>query len=272
MFGWPDTYTARLASTRRRAGSPEVSVAENRNRAWVPSVVMARHIVRAVPESFPAHWMLPVVHVNDATANQWPEPEAKRQVCVQGFVDFKRHNYKSLLDALAELRTAGLQNWQVHIVGRNHIPAGKLLRKQVAERGLAAYFSFSRRPFICTDVSYKNFYKIIAQTEFLLPLVDGAGQVYSAYLTEKLSSAVIVAMGLGRIPVLHAKLAALYGIEDAAVAYPDGGLADALRRAFGLAPERLLALRAALWKKRTEELLASRESIRLALHELGLPV
>lgn len=234
-------------------------------------VTLAAHAARTWPEAQRDSWLAPVLLLSgDIAAPPVPETARTARLCVQGNVEYKRRNYPALLDALAELHASGETRVHVQIAGRNHIPDGKLLRRQAAERGLSAQFSYTRRPFFFTDIGYRKYYATLTGTDFILPLVDDSPP-YRAYLEDKLTSSVVAAIGLVCVPILHRRLAELYGIEDAALQYENGGLAQALRRASELKPDELARLRAALAQKRGELLAASCENIRALLQKLGLP-
>jgi hypothetical protein len=196
-----------------------------------------------------------------------PEPEpvpadGPMTFAVSGNVEFHRRNYAALLTAATEL-VADDMPFRVRIVGRSSSKDGQELREQVEARGLAGVFEFSPG-----EITHPDFYRLIAGSDFALPLIDRSDERLRPYFESKLASSIPFAIGLGTPLVAHRDLATAYGVESCAVLYEDGGLAAAMREAISSSSESRANLRSAVNATRDELLAASLENLRLAIGEV----
>ena len=120
----------------------------------------------------------------------------------------------------------------VRIVGRSTSGDGKAFRAAVESRGLASRFEFSPG-----EIAHPRFFRLIADSDFSLPLIDTSRDAYRAYLETKLASSVPFAIGLGVPLVANASLVRAYGIDGTGPAYQDGDLTEAMRRAIASTDE-----------------------------------
>ncbi len=79
-----------------------------------------------------------------------------------------------------------------------------------------------------------------------------------------------MSLGLGVIPIADARLAALYGVDDAAVCHGPGGLPEAIRTALDLMPADRARRVAALGRLRADLLAASVANLGSAIERLGV--
>ena len=186
-------------------------------------------------------------------------PAARRIFAVSGNVEFARRNYDSLLDAAAALAGEDAE-FVVRIVGRSTSGDGKAFREAVESRGLASRFEFSPG-----EITHPRFFRLIADSDFSLPLIDTSRDAYRAYLETKLASSVPFAIGLGVPLVANAALVRAYGIDGTGPAYEDGGLTAAMRRAIASTDEERSGWRDALVAKRAGILDASLANLRAAI-------
>jgi len=194
-----------------------------------------------------------------------PEPvraDGPTTFAVSGNVEFHRRNYAALLTAATEL-VADDAPFRVRIVGRSSSKDGQELRQQVEARGLAGVFEFSPG-----EITHPDFYRLIAGSDFSLPLIDRSDERLRPYFESKLASSIPFAIGLGTPLVAHRDLAAAYGVESCAVLYEDGGLAAAMRQAISSSSQSRATLRSEVNATRDELLAASLENLRLAISSI----
>jgi hypothetical protein len=219
-------------------------------------IVMARHIADHVrPSLGELPWVSHVV---------FGEPPVARSgdtatFVVSGNVEYNRRNYASLLDAVGVLQAEGAAV-KVRIVGRSNVRDGKPFRAEAERRGLASCFEYSP-----SDTNHPDFYRLVAESDFSLPLIDTADPLYGQYLRTKLASSVVFAIGLGVPIVAHTELARVYAIDGGGPTYEDGGLADAMRTAIASTGSERAAWREALERQREAILDASLQNLRTAI-------
>ena len=226
------------------------------------ALALARHVAEGCPPALGARWVAPVLVMerSEQRSADW------RRFCVDGRIDFRRRNYWSLLDALSELKSEGTSGIEVMLLGGDRDLDGLRLRREVRERGLESAFTQPAEG----EFSYARSLEGIASSGFLLPLVDTTSALFSPYFRDKISSSVWTALGVGRIPVMHHRLAELYGLESLSLPYRDGELADAMKRALKLDDDARQTLVDGLHARRLELLESSRDNLRATLQDLGL--
>ncbi|HET7828696.1 MAG TPA: hypothetical protein VFL03_04000 [Candidatus Limnocylindrales bacterium] len=221
-------------------------------------LVLGQHIAESIGASGGTPWWICHV-VFGAPPRQPPTPGAPTVFAVTGNVEFGRRNYDALLDAAGEL-AADDQPFLVRIVGRSTYRDGKQLRATIEARGLAERFEFSPG-----EVAHPRFFRLLAESDFSLPLIDTSRVDFRPYLETKLASSVPFAIGLGVPLVANDALVRAYGIEGTGPTYGDGGLTEALRRAIASSQDERDAWRGALAAKREEILESSLANLRLAI-------
>ncbi len=225
-------------------------------------VTLARHVAESCPPGFGTRWVAPIMMADGpelASAN-W------RRFCVQGRVDFKRRNYWSLLDAVSLLVQEGVPEFEVVLIGGDRDLDGLRLRRAIRQRGLENRIT---QP-IVDGFSYSDSLEGIASSGFVLPLVDTTSPVFAPYFQDKISSSVSMALGVGRIPIIHQHLAEVCGLESLSITYRDGDLAAAMRRALELDGDVRRVMMEGLHARRLKLLRSSLESLRGAINDLGL--
>lgn len=225
-------------------------------------LALARHVAEGCPPSLGTRWVAPVLMMaqSEQRSADW------RRFCVDGRIDFKRRNYWSLLDAVSQLTSESTSRFEVVLLGGDRDLDGLRLRRAIRERGLESAFAQPAEG----EFSYARSLEGIASSGFLLPLVDTTSALFSPYFQDKITSSVLTALGVGRIPVIHRRLAELYGLESLSITYRDGELADAMKRALALDDAARRDLVDGLHARRLELLESSLDNLRATLRDLGL--
>lgn len=162
----------------------------------------------------------------------------KRRFCVQGYFDPQRRQYSQLVAAMEQLRAEGRDDFEVYVMGRWFSKDFTAFNAEVERKGLADCVRYTWK-----GISYRTYYRLLNSVDFILPLVSP--QSHPEYFRGKSTSSVAAAIGFGKIPVLHQRLAELYGIERSALTYTDD-LAGAMRFALDLPAHELAALQTRL--------------------------
>ena len=174
-------------------------------------------------------------------------------------MEFTRRNYDALLDSVAELLAEGA-SFRVRLVGRSTNRDGKALRAEIERRELTSAFALSDG-----EISHPEFFQLVADSDFVLPLLDHSAEHLRAYFESKLASSVPFAIGLGVPLVMHADLAAAYGVESCGLTYEDGGLTAAMRSAMASSQADRDVWQGAIETTRAELLAASLANLREAI-------
>jgi hypothetical protein len=221
-------------------------------------LVLGQHIAERMGGSAGTPWW--ISHVVFGAPKIEPRESGSPTIfVVSGNVEFARRDYDALLDAAGTLAGEDA-SFLIRIVGRSTSRDGKAFRESVESRGLADRFEFSPG-----EITHPRFFKLLAGSDFSLPLIDTSRDTFRAYLETKLASSVPFAIGLGVPLVAHAALVRAYGIEETGPAYEDGGLAEAMRRAIVSTGAERSGWRNATAMKRDAILEASLENLRAAI-------
>ncbi len=164
----------------------------------------------------------------------------KRRFCVQGYFDPTRRHYSQLLGALEQFRAEGREGFEVYVMGRWFSKEFKAFHAEVERKGLASYMRYTWK-----GISYKAYYRLLNSMDFILPLISP--QSHPQYFHGKSTSSVAAAIGFGKIPILHRKLAQLYGIERFSLTYTED-LAAAMGAALDMPGDELVALQARMFR------------------------
>jgi hypothetical protein len=224
-------------------------------------IVLARHVADYLGGESRIGWIAPVVYgVQAATraAVSW------NRLFVDGRIDFRRRNYWALLDAVEELAHSVTEKFEVDLTGGARDLDGTRLRREVRDRGLSMYFLTEPEPF-----HFRSYLSRMSSAGYVLPLVDTSSPLFRPYFEDKISSSVPLAIGIGAVPVLHVRLAELYGLEAAAITYRDGQLAGAIREALAWSGDTRIGATRELAAQRDALLAASLDNLARALVDLG---
>ncbi len=226
------------------------------------AVTLAKHVAEGCAEVLNRRWVAPVMVTERAEAYR---PDWRR-FCVQGRVDFKRRNYWSLLDAVSELVLENTPGFEVVLMGGDRDLDGLRLRRVIRQRRLEAYVT---QPVI-DAFSYTASIDGIASSGFILALVDTTSPIFAPYFEDKISSSISMALGTGRIPIIHHRLAELSGLQALCITYGDGGLGHAMEAALNLRDDARRTMVDGLHCRRRQLLRQSLENLRTALQDVGI--
>jgi len=228
-------------------------------------IALAKHIPNSCSHLMKnINWISPVF-LNDALVAQSTQKTGTVSFVVSGNLE-PRRNYNSLLDAAERLVSDGFTNFRIKLVGYNEWSWGKAFKQKVREKGLSAFFTYSKG-----KVDYKTYFSMVMEGDFILPLLDQTDSKYLPYFVDKCTASMHVAIGLGVVPILHKRLSELYGIQ-CGIMYKDGELFHALKIAAKWDSESLNECRSKLYKKRLSLLQKSKNNFRKILKDLNVNV
>jgi hypothetical protein len=222
---------------------------------------LGRHIAATLGGQDERAWLAPV-YLGDAATTE-SEGEITR-LCVQGNLEYTRRDYPGLVDAVVKL-AAERQDFVIRIVGRSDTRDGNHFRATINERGVADRFTFSTG-----EISHGSYLALVAASDFILPLLDSRMPKLAPYFGVKITSSMSMAVALGVLPVVETSLAALYGVDGAALTYESGDLAWGIRSALEMRPSVRKRFRRRLAEVRVEALTASVGNLSASLDRLGL--
>jgi glycosyltransferase involved in cell wall biosynthesis len=205
-----------------------------RNRKASSVVVLSKHIQEFLAQrevsSFPIHASL---RLREELFDDCRRHEST--FCVQGYVNFDRRNYDSLLKAASKFKENNVQ-CNFKIVGRLG-RSSRTMQERIEELGVSEYFTF-----VGDAESYLDFYRAICSCKFLLILVDDSRMIYRPFFEDKCTSSLGVAMGLDVIPVVNSRLAEVYDIADCSVPYESDDVYSGIVSALSSEKERVDSL------------------------------
>ena len=227
-------------------------------------IALAKHIPNSSRLIKHIDWISPVF-LNDTLAPQSTQKPETVSFVVSGNLE-PRRNYNSLLDAAERLVSDGVTNFRINIVGYNEWSWGKAFKRNVRERGLSAFFAFSKG-----TVDYKTYFSMVMDSDFILPLLDQTDSKYLPYFVDKCTSSIHFSIGLGVVPILHERLSEIYSIP-CGITYKEGELFHALKTAARWDGKSLNKCRNKLYEKRLSLLHDSKNNFQKILKGLNINV
>jgi hypothetical protein len=225
-------------------------------------MVLSPHVAKRLGADMAERWIVPLVFGDVPAGVVRREP--RTTLCVQGNVEFDRRDYVSLVHAVDQLARER-SDFLVRVVGRSDTPDGAALRGLIRDLDLARLFEFTDG-----EVSHREYLAMIAASDFLLPLLSQENSTLSPYFRYKITMSMSWSIGMGIIPIAEASVAAIYGVEDAAVTYDPAGLVDGLRRAIELGPVLRSDYVRRLQKIRSSLLASSVANLAATIDRLGI--
>lgn len=147
---------------------------------------------------------------------------------VQGNVEELRRNYTGLIKSVSRLPEKQKQKIQVHIIGNSSNQFGSFLKDNVEKNGLSEIFHFYDE-----YLSFENFFRILSNMHFLLPLIDKTLPIFSRYEGKKITSTTSMALAVKKPLLVSSDLPVEKNITPIALFYPgpnlETGIMDALR-------------------------------------------
>jgi glycosyltransferase involved in cell wall biosynthesis len=208
-------------------------IAHPRCRLMVLAPYVAEHFAHVAP----AGTMVPVFFF-DQEVPRLPRNGSRRRLCVQGYFDATRRDYRQLLAALRQLKSEGREDFEVYVMGRTLSREFRDFERQVRDAGLEDHVLYTWK-----GIGYRSYYRLLNSVDFVLPLITP--QSHPTYFQSKSTSSIAAAVGFNAVPIAHEKLASFYSLDDAAYTYSTD-LLPAIRRALDASEEALCAQRAKL--------------------------
>jgi len=119
-----------------------------------------------------------------------------------GIISNKRKNFNLLIDSVINLISNNIFNFHVTVIGVGH----KKLKKLVKKKKLTKYITFTGR------ISYILMYKLIAKSDFFLPLLDP--NIHKQYLSDHTSGSFQLSYGFNIPMVIEKTFAKAYNFDD----------------------------------------------------------
>jgi hypothetical protein len=223
-------------------------------------MVLAPYIAQQIATATGIGFMYPVFF-NDREVSKIASRPGRRRFCVQGYFDPTRRHYDTLLDAMRTLHSEGREDFEVWVMGRSFAKEFRLFNRAVQQLGLTDFVRYSWK-----GVGYKSYYRLLNSADFVLPLISP--DTHPSYFLSKSTSSIAAAVGFGKIPLVHRRLADLYGISDVCLTY-DSDMVSVMRDALTADEQTLDGLRAGIWKTRQRFLEQSQQQLAAAIQEVS---
>jgi len=144
-------------------------------------------------------------------------------VAIPGEVDFRRRDYKALIDAL-ESRREHVGTLQFLLLGECRRDGdGKRLRDMINETGLESHFVL-----FDSFLDRETFFSYLIKSDILLPLIHPGLKFFSHYQRYQVSGAYNLSFGFAKPMLLHEVLKGPHDFDVAAFFYGTGELAQLL--------------------------------------------
>ena len=145
--------------------------------------------------------LLPIYFGPVKNINVTPEAYKTVKFIIQGNIEFKRRNYKSVFGVAKHCIANGHKNFKIVIMGRGN--------KSKLQSWITPVLKGKIQ--IINGAGYKRYFDEIRSSHWLLPLIDGTYK--HQYFTHKLSSSLSMAIG-NKVPlILHHKLSNIYDLK-----------------------------------------------------------
>ncbi len=223
------------------------------------SMVLAPYIAENFAATAQAGFMYPVFF-NDRNVPTIAPSAGRRRFCVQGYFDPQRRHYDALLQAMTKLRAEGRKDFEVWVMGRSFAAEFRKFDREVHRLGLEENVRYSWK-----GIGYASYYRLLNSMDFILPLISPDS--HPNYFLSKSTSSIAAAVGFGKIPITHRRLAQLYGIDAACFTYEDD-MATVMRSALDADENALNDMRARIQATRTRFLDESERQLAEAIPEL----
>ncbi len=224
-------------------------------------MVLAPYIADRFASVTGAGFMYPVFFNDHAVATIAPSP-GKRRLCVQGYFDPARRHYDELIHAVHTLAKEGRDDFEVWVMGRSYAAPFRSFQRRVDQLGVGKFFRYTWK-----GIGYKSYYRLLNSVDFILPLISPDS--HPSYFLSKSTSSIAAAVGFGKIPLVHRRLAELYGISAQCLTYDDD-MARAVREALSVPSQDLERMHQRIFDTRRAFLEKSEEQLARAIDKVGL--
>lgn len=226
-------------------------------------MVLAPYIAERFAGTAPAGFMYPVFF-NDRAVPTIAPSLGKRRFCVQGYFDPGRRHYDVLLEAARTLAAEGRNDFEVWVMGRSFSKDFRAFHARVKNLGLSGYFRYTWK-----GIGYDTYYRLLNSVDFILPLISPDS--HPIYFLSKSTSSIAAAVGFGKVPLVHRRLAELYGITEACLTYTDDML-KVMRAALDMPMQELARHHARIASLRKRFLEESQEQLAQAIQTISVRV
>ena len=224
-------------------------------------MALAPYVAEQFAKEVSAGFMYPVFFNDREVPSIAPTP-GKRRFCVQGYFDPGRRHYDMLLEAVRTLAAEQRNDFEVWVMGRSVAKTFRDFSKKVKQQRLERFFRYSWK-----GIGYSAYYRLLNSVDFILPLISPDS--HPSYFLSKSTSSIAAAVGFGKVPLVHHRLAELYGIADSCLTYSDD-LVNVMRNALNMSASELDSYRALSSAVRDRFLTASREQLSRAIHQVSI--
>lgn len=150
--------------------------------------------------------------IRDIKVNRSSEyDDSKLNICIPGKIEYKRRDYKGLVDLL---KKSGLKNIQFIILGNCGADDGPDLADYINKMGMSEYFEL----FKCF-VPYDTFVSKLNQCDFIMPLIHPAVKNFKLYHETKISASFTMAYTYYKPLLLFSSLSDLEEFKDISIEY-----------------------------------------------------
>jgi hypothetical protein len=145
---------------------------------------------------------------------------------VQGGVWSSRKNYEGLLKAVIKLKKQERNRIKIFIIGDINTLYGKIFISELKRMGIEEYFVWYNK-----HLSYEEYFNIINNMDYLMPLIDKTIDNYEKYNSYSISSTVSFALAFKKPLINSTDFKLLKKYNNFTVYYDGDNIADGLRRA-----------------------------------------
>ena len=115
------------------------------------------------------------------------------RIGIQGAVELKRRDYFRLIEIAKLLRNNKIHIIKFYIIGNSNSNDGIIIKNLIKENALDDYFVYYNR-----KLSYAEFYQLINQMDFLMPLFNRNSEFYLKYNSTKITSTTTLALAFNK--------------------------------------------------------------------------
>jgi hypothetical protein len=198
-------------------------------------VVLAQHI-GSPKDDYPTEipWLFPILPPE--TTKHYPMSKKLTQpiqFCTQGYLNFQRRDYASLIEAAYTLHQSETSKFEINIICNSNTVDGTLMQNQLEQLKIKHLFKFHHQ-----TLPFGEMYEEFSQMHFILPLINWESDMHAkSYFLERGSFTFPLALQFKIIPIAHRRLAACYRWGEAIIPHQFQELAQGMSEALNMSPE-----------------------------------
>ncbi len=170
---------------------------------------------------------------------------------VVGNIDSSVKNHAIILDAVNQMVSAGLTNFEIVVIGRGNLEMPDSLKKYVR---------------VCGRLNFPDMFAEIENADFLLGLMDINNISHHRYLQGQASGSVQLSYGFAKPLILNDVFAKHYGFGKAdSIMYADNELGDAMIAAYKMTADKYKKMQSALLSNAESVYKQSQQSLKKAI-------